>query len=161
VYPPHSDVLSIVFVHVYFTKIFRGVKGFERKTETPHPSAVERVGSPQTRSRRAGVDLTHLEHEAEVWYGIISIGTPAKSFAGTFLRAFMTLVHARRHLLKVQFDTGSRQVFFVSAIHSLLLLDPATSLFQHQLVIITAEATITSGIPPRPQPPRPSIDILG
>ena len=63
--------------HLCFSKIHHGFANFEKNTGTMHPSAIKGVGK-----RRVGDTLT--DNNNELWYGTISVGTPAKSFTGEF-----------------------------------------------------------------------------
>ncbi|KAI0037915.1 acid protease, partial [Auriscalpium vulgare] len=67
-------------------KIHRGFENYERNTGKVHPSA----RNLKKRATSAGDPLT--DDDAELWYGTISVGTPAKSYT-------------------VDFDTGSSDLF--------------------------------------------------
>jgi hypothetical protein len=142
------DVLRHRFCLDLFSKIIRGPSGMdgsERKMGTPHPSAVQGAGSG------AGVGLTNYRYE--MWYGTISIGTPPQSFTGKFFRACVTPIHSSRHLPQSSSTPLLGKLFLSVPSTSLVLFDPAISLFLPQLVMRTAEATGTSGTPHCPKSP--------
>jgi cathepsin D len=75
--------MAAVKTHVSRTsaKIQRGFATFQRNTGVPHPLAVPVIGSSK---RATGSDQLTDDHE-ELWYGTISIGTPAVAFTGKSL----------------------------------------------------------------------------
>jgi cathepsin D len=72
--------MAAVKTHVSCTsaKIQRGFVTFQRNTGVPHPLAAPQIGSSK---RATGSDQLTDDHE-ELWYGTISIGTPAVAFTG-------------------------------------------------------------------------------
>lgn len=66
----HSDIIS--------SKIHRGLDNFEKNTGTTHPSVVKRVG------KRDGKGDPLTDDNSVLWYGEISVGTPAETFKGKF-----------------------------------------------------------------------------
>ncbi|KAG6828379.1 hypothetical protein H0H92_008178 [Tricholoma furcatifolium] len=69
------------------SKIQRGFEVYERNTGTPHPNAGK---SHSKRGITTSIPLT--DYEDVIWYGSISVGTPARTFT-------------------VQLDTGSSDLF--------------------------------------------------
>ena len=62
------------------SKILRGLNNFEKNTGAPHPAASALKGSQR---RATGADpLT--DYKEQLWYGTISVGTPANTFTGKF-----------------------------------------------------------------------------
>jgi hypothetical protein len=72
--------MAAVKTHVSRTsaKIQRGFAAFQRNTGVPHPLAAPVIGSSK---RATGSDQLTDDHE-ELWYGTISVGTPAVAFTG-------------------------------------------------------------------------------
>jgi cathepsin D len=72
--------MAAVKTHVSRTsaKIQRGFVAFQRNTGVPHPLAAPLIGSSK---RATGSDQLTDDHE-ELWYGTISVGTPAVAFTG-------------------------------------------------------------------------------
>jgi hypothetical protein len=54
---------------------------YERNTGSPHPL----IGGIVTSSKRDTGSVQLTDYYADLWYGTISIGTPAKSFTGVTL----------------------------------------------------------------------------
>jgi cathepsin D len=61
-------------------KIERGFAAFQRNTGVPHPLASTQIG---TSKRATGSDKL-TDDDEELWYGTISVGTPAVAFTGKF-----------------------------------------------------------------------------
>ncbi|KAH9166889.1 acid protease [Lactarius sanguifluus] len=70
-------------------KILRGFEAFKKNTGVDHPSASKLKRSPK---RGNGIQLTDSDDNAQLWYGSISVGTPAVTYT-------------------VAFDTGSSDLF--------------------------------------------------
>lgn len=95
-------------------KIRRGMTAFERNTGSPHPL----VGGIVTSSKRdTGSDLL-TDYYADLWYGTLSIGSPAKAFT-------------------MDFDTGSSDLFIplknCSSCSGHEAYDPSASSTSHDL----------------------------
>ena len=91
-------------------KLQKGFVTYERNTGVPHP-----LSESIQLSRRAassGSDLL-TDNNAELWYGTISVGTPAVSFIGitTLYDDSKPLIHPYD---TVDFDTGSSDLFLPS-----------------------------------------------
>ncbi|KAF8269696.1 acid protease [Lactarius quietus] len=93
-------------------KFIRGMSNFARDTGSPDTFANPRLGS---RSSSAGEPLVDFDDEDTIWYGYVSVGTPAqKNFTVTF-------------------DTGSSDTWFASTLCNSTycsghhLYDPGTS----------------------------------
>ncbi|KIK96001.1 hypothetical protein PAXRUDRAFT_774687 [Paxillus rubicundulus Ve08.2h10] len=86
--PDNSVNLEALKSHVASTKtkIVRGLDNFEKNTGSLHPSVLN--GS---RKRGSGGDAL-IDANSELWYGTISVGTPA-------------------HIYTIDFDTGSSDLF--------------------------------------------------
>ncbi|KAI9437839.1 acid protease [Lactarius psammicola] len=89
-------------------KLQRGFKAFERNIGVAHPSA-----SPLKRSTKRGNGNPLTDNSAELWYGSITVGTPAVTYT-------------------VDFDTGSSDLFLPasncgSTCSGHTLYDPAKS----------------------------------
>ena len=61
-----------------FSKIQKGFETYERNTGSPHPLA---AGLSKKAKRATGKDAL-TDDDAELWYGTISVGTPAKTYTG-------------------------------------------------------------------------------
>jgi hypothetical protein len=74
--------MAAVKTHVSRTsaKIQHGFVAFQRNTGVPHPLAAPVTASSK---RATGSDQLMDDHE-ELWYGTISVGTPAVAFTGKF-----------------------------------------------------------------------------
>ncbi|KIK91444.1 hypothetical protein PAXRUDRAFT_149483 [Paxillus rubicundulus Ve08.2h10] len=85
--PDNSVNLEALKSHITSTKakIIRGLDNFEKNTGSSRPSAVN-----GTQKRGSGGDAL-TDANSELWYGTISVGTPANTYT-------------------VDFDTGSRRV---------------------------------------------------
>jgi cathepsin D len=72
--------IAAVKTHVSRTsaKIQRGFAAFQRNTGVPHPLAAPQI---ETSKRATGSNKLTDDHE-ELWYGTISVGTPAIAFTG-------------------------------------------------------------------------------
>ena len=64
-------------------KLEQGFLTFERNTGKPHP-LVSKQGHPNKRGSSAAVNLTNY-HNSTMWYGNISVGTPATTYTGRSL----------------------------------------------------------------------------
>jgi len=80
-------------VQTSISKIVRGIDAYERNTGRRHTLA----GGIKTSNKRATSSLKLNNYNDDLWYGTISIGTPAKAFT-------------------VDFDTGSSDLFVPSTI---------------------------------------------
>lgn len=72
------------------SKISKGFENYEKNTGSPHPLASGMKAAPSNKRATGSDDLT--DDEAELWYGTISVGTPAVDYT-------------------VDFDTGSSDLF--------------------------------------------------
>jgi hypothetical protein len=68
----------------FFRKILRGLDNYEVNTGTMHPFAVKQ-SEPGLERRGASLPLTY---QPDVWMAEVSIGTPPKTFNGTFSYSF-------------------------------------------------------------------------
>jgi hypothetical protein len=75
--------MAVVKTHISRTsaKVQRGFAAFQRNTGVPHPLAAPHIGSSK---RATGSDKLTDDHE-ELWYGSISVGTPAVAYTGKSL----------------------------------------------------------------------------
>ena len=61
-----------------YSKIQKGFETYKRNTGSPHPLA---AGLSKKAKRATGSDAL-TDDDAELWYGSISVGTPAVTFTG-------------------------------------------------------------------------------
>ncbi|KAG8805054.1 hypothetical protein FRC17_005752 [Serendipita sp. 399] len=76
-------------------KVMRGFQTYSRNTGQRHPLQPEVVNNDSTSKRAVGKDSLTDDSE-QLWYGVISVGTPAVNY-------------------KVDFDTGSSDLFIPSS----------------------------------------------
>ena len=71
--------------YLLYRKIQRGMVAYERNTGKPHPlsSGIGMLSTGKRESGSGSVLLTNYYND--LWYGTISIGTPAKDFTGVNL----------------------------------------------------------------------------
>lgn len=69
--------LHRIYSYNLSSKILRGFANYEQNTGSKHPSALNEL-----RKRGTGDPLT--DANSELWYGGISVGTPAVSFTSVF-----------------------------------------------------------------------------
>ncbi len=93
-----------------YRKIQRGIAAYERNTGTPYPLS---SGIITPSKRDTGSDAL-TDDQAELWYGTIEIGTPAKAFTGTTLLSTVQNWPSDPVLDTVDFDTGSSDLFVPS-----------------------------------------------
>jgi cathepsin D len=86
------------------SKIEKGFEAFERNTGARHPLASTQVG---TSKRKVGNDAL-TDSDEELWYGSISVGTPAVKYSG---RPAHVECYTCAHSSIVDFDTGSSDLF--------------------------------------------------
>ncbi|KAF8267788.1 acid protease [Lactarius quietus] len=78
-------------------KFIRGMSNFERNTGSPDTFANPRLGS-RSSSKSAAEPLINFDDEDSIWYGYVSVGTPAQKNFTVF------------------FDTGSSDAWFASTL---------------------------------------------
>jgi cathepsin D len=107
---------------------------FERNTGRPHPL----VGGIITSSKRSTGSDQLTDYYAELWYGTISIGSPAKDFTGVFSLSPVQNWPSDLVLCTVDFDTGSSDLFVPSincdsSCSGHEMYDPSASSTSHDL----------------------------
>ena len=87
-------------------KIHRGLEAFEENTDT---SSAYSSASQLKRSIKRGNSVPLTDYENVLWYGTITVGTPAVNFTGKspLTRHWQIIVARLTEQHSVQFDTGS------------------------------------------------------